>query len=78
MNEFIERLFEKYDPYWHLVGLGKKPLVNEKRFIEAIKEACQAQRNACERAYEEYGKADTIGYNKSKIKNAEIKRQDYE
>ena len=80
MNELIEKLFGEYAVYWHLVGLGKKPSVNEKRFAEAIKEACQAQRNACKRVYNEVCLHSSIPTTAavSLIKNAEIRKEDYE
>ena len=65
MNELIEELTKQLQE-------GK---IN---FGAGILFACKAQRNACARVYEDYGEADEIGYNKSKIKNAEIERQDYE
>ena len=74
MNELIEELWKHYmcNP---LVEGG---YTKKDGFKQAIQTACKAQRNACARVYEDYGDANEIGYNKSKIKNAEIERQDYE
>ena len=75
MNELIEEL-------WRVARLREYPgiqeLINKVDFTQAIQTACKAQRNACARVYEDYGDANEIGYNKSKIKTAQIERQDYE
>lgn len=65
MNELIEELETKWAKC-------------EITLAQAIQAACKAQAKACARVYEDYGDANEIGYNKSKIKTAQIERQDYE
>ena len=74
MNELIDELFEQYARLF----MNDKVEMLFTDFKQAIQTACKAQRNACARVYEDYGDANEIGYNKSKIKNAEIERCDYE
>ena len=64
MNELIEFVWEHC----------KHPLIKEE-FAEAIQTACKAQRNACLRIYESNWERQ---YMTELIRNAEIRKEDYE
>lgn len=82
MNELIQIFLDKLVITAMVETIRMSPdeveVITVENFKQAIQTACKAQRNACARVYEDYGEADEIGYNKSKIKSAEITEQDYE
>ena len=66
MNELIEQLWEKYSDDYD---------IRKTDFAHAIQAACKAQRNACWRIYESNWERQ---YMTELIKNAEIRKEDYE
>ena len=71
MNELIEKLIYEFETACHL----SFDCVEEEKFKDAIQTACKAQRNACLRIYESNWERQ---YMTELIKNAEIRKEDYE
>ena len=71
MNELIVELLNKY---------SNKGIINLNpfEFAEAIQAACKAQRNACWREYIDMVVFRKPGESEDYIKNAEIRKEDYE
>ena len=75
MNELIEELFEKYRTVSYTYG----ELVDKENFAIAIQTACEAQRNACVRDFNNYAQRHEYSNNCARvILKAKIERQDYE
>ena len=83
MNELIEELWDKHKTITSS-GSGAFPedygeLMYCKDFVEAIQTACEAQRNACVRDFNNYAKRHEYSNNCARvILKAKIERQDYE
>ena len=71
MNELIEKLIYEFETACHL----SFDCIEEEKFAQAIQAACKAQRNACLRIYESNWERQ---YMTELIKNAEIRKEDYE
>ena len=76
MNELIEEL-------WRVARLREYPgiqeLINKVDFTQAIQTACEAQRNACVRDFNNYAQRHEYSNNCARvILKAKIERQDYE
>ena len=71
MNELIEKLIYEFETACHL----SFDCVEEEKFKDAIQTACKAQRNACLRIYESNWERQ---YMTELMKNAEIRKEDYE
>ena len=67
----MEKLIDEFETACHL----SFDFIERENFGQAIQTACKAQRNACLRIYESNWERQ---YMTKLIKNAEIKRQDYE
>ena len=71
MNELIEKLTDRFETECHL----SFDCIEREKFEQAIQIACQAQRNACARAYV----SANFDFDACEdIKNAKIERCDYE
>ena len=71
MDELIEKLIYEFETACHL----SFDCIEEEKFAQAIQAACKAQRNACARVYESNWERQ---YMTELIKNAEIRKEDYE
>ena len=71
MNELIAKLIYEFETACHL----SFDCIEEEKFAQAIQTACKAQRNACLRIYESNWERQ---YMTELIKNAEIRKEDYE
>ena len=71
MDELIEKLTGKFETECHL----SFDCIERENFAKAIQTACKAQRNACVRIYESNWERQ---YMTELIKNAEIRKEDYE
>ena len=76
MNELMEKLIDEFEIACHL----SFDCIEEEKFAQAIQTACNAQRNACKRVYNEVCLHSSIPTTAavSLIKNAEIRKEDYE
>ena len=74
MNELIEKLCKEFETACHL----SFDCVEEEKFKQAIETACKAQRNACWREYIDMVVFRKPGESEDYIKNAEIRKEDYE
>ena len=71
MNELIEELFEEH--------VNDKCEILFTDFAQAIQTACEAQRNACVRDFNNYAQRHEYSNNCARvILKAKIERQDYE
>jgi len=74
MNEFIEKLLSEHgSDMGELIGR----IFNENEVRQITESACQAQRNACKRVYDEE-LAESSDYFGDYIVSAEITEADYE
>ena len=71
MDEVIEKLIDRFETECHL----SFDCIEREKFEQAIQAACEAQRNACARIYESNWERQ---YMTELIKNAEIRKEDYE
>ena len=71
MDEVIEKLIDRFETECHL----SFDCIEREKFEQAIQNACKAQRNACARVYESNWERQ---YMTELIKNAEIRKEDYE
>ena len=71
MDELIEKLIYEFETACHL----SFDCIEEEKFAQAIQAACKEQRNACLRIYESNWERQ---YMTELIKNAEIRKEDYE
>ena len=71
MNELIEKLIDEFETTCNL----SFDYIEEEKFKDAIQTACKAQRNACVRIYESNWERQ---YMTELIRNAEIRKEDYE
>ena len=71
MDDVIEKLIDKFETECHL----SFDCIEREKFEQAIQTACKAQRNACLRIYESNWERQ---YMTELIKNAEIRKEDYE
>ena len=74
MNKLIEKLCKEFETACHL----SFDCVEEEKFKQAIQTACKAQRNACWREYIDMVVFRKPGDSEDYIKNAEIRKEDYE
>lgn len=74
MDELIEKLIYEFETACHL----SFDCIEEEKFAQAIQTACKAQRNACARVFR-YNRRNTgLSVAEKSIKNAEIRKEDYE
>ena len=73
MNELMEKLIDEFEIACHL----SFDCIERENFAQAIQTACKAQRNACRRMCEHKLKT-THNPILDIIKNAEIRKEDYE
>ena len=71
MSELIAKLIYEFETACHL----SFDCIERENFAQAIQTACKAQRNACVRIYESNWERQ---YMTELIKNAEIRKEDYE
>ena len=71
MNELMEKLIDEFEIACHL----SFDCIERENFGQAIQTACKAQRNACARVYDGNWERQ---YMPKLIKNAEIRKEDYE
>ena len=74
MNELIEKLIDEFETACHL----SFDCIERENFGQAIQTACKAQRNACWREYIDMVVFRKTGDSEDYIKNAEIRKEDYE
>ena len=74
MNELIEKLCKEFETACHL----SFDCVEEEKFKDAIQTACKAQRNACARDFRYNRRHTGLSAAEKSIKNAEIRKEDYE
>ena len=74
MNKLIEQLIDRFETECHL----SFDCIEREKFAQAIQTACKAQRNACARDFR-YNRRNTgLSVAEKSIKNAEIRKEDYE
>lgn len=75
MNELIEELLKQFG--FNMLN-PHQVYVSEDDFKQAIQTACEAQRNACARDFRYNRKHTGLSAAEKSIKNAEIRKEDYE
>lgn len=85
MNELIEELWKKHSKdiptgFVNVYGCEQMELmVSRESFAQSIQTACEAQRNACVRDFNNYAQRHEYSNNCARvILKAKIERQDYE
>ena len=83
MDELIEQLWKKFSYDTDISFYGETPesseeLMDYEDFVQAIQAACKAQRNACAREFRHNRRNIGLSVAEKSIKNAEIRKEDYE
>ena len=74
MNELMEKLIDEFEIACHL----SFDCIERENFAQAIQTACKAQRNACVRDFRYNRRHTGLSAAEKSIKNAEIRKEDYE